>query len=147
MPQSHASVLLHLVFSTANRAPLIPAEVKPELHRYLGGTAKDLGCPVICVGGTQDHVHMLVRLGRTVAVSELLQKVKSNSSAWMKPHSPGFAWQAGYGAFSFGEERLGALIHYVDTQEEHHRKVSFQEEYLNILREHGLEWDERYVWD
>ncbi len=147
MPQSHASVMIHVVFSTANRAPLIPAEVKAELHRYLGGAAGELGCPALCVGGTNDHIHMLVRLGRTITIADFVKKVKVNSSAWMKAHSPQFAWQAGYGAFSFGEDRIGLLTHYVETQEEHHRTVSFQEEYLSILREFGIEWDERYVWE
>ena len=147
MPQSHAAVLIHAVFSTANRAPLISPEAKPELHRYIGGTAKEIDCSPICVGGTEDHIHMLVRLGRTITVADMMKKVKASSSAWMKSRELAFAWQQGYGAFSISEEAIGVVVHYIETQEEHHRKMTFQEEYLQILREHGLEWDERFLWE
>ncbi len=90
---------------------------------------------------------MLVRLGRTITVADMMKKVKASSSIWMKPRQPAFAWQQGYGAFSIAEDAIGVVVHYIETQEEHHRKVTFQEEYLQILREHGLEWDERFIWE
>ncbi len=147
MPQSLAGVYLHIVFSTKNRAALIAEDVQPHLHRYLGGIANNLNCPIIRVGGTTDHVHILVRFGRTITIADLVMKLKSSSSAWMKSHCQSFTWQSGYGVFSFGEERLSELISYVENQAEHHRTVTFQEEFLGLLKEYDLAHDERYLWD
>ena len=146
MPQSFVSGNIHIVFSTRDRQPTIPQEVRNELHAYLGGAANKIGCNPILVGGTEDHVHMLVRQSRTVTIADLVRGVKANSSAWMKQHVPHFAWQEGYGAFAFTEKDLPRLLKYVQNQEEHHRKASFQDELRAILSEEGLEWDERYVW-
>lgn len=125
---------------------MIAKDVRDELHAYLGGAAKKIGCNPILVGGTEDHVHMLVRQSRTVALADLVRAVKANSSAWMKSRVPNFAWQEGYGAFAFTDADLPRLVKYVQNQEEHHKKHSFQDELRAILNKEGLEWDERYVW-
>lgn len=117
------------------------------MHGYLVGTSKGLGCPTIQVGGVADHVHILAILGRTTNQSDWIRDTKRASSRWIKPQVPEFAWQAGYGMFSIGSGEIDAVQAYIQRQEEHHRTLTFQEEYRAMLTEHGIEWDERYVWD
>ena len=147
MPQSLSSVYLQVVFSTKGRAPVITDIYKPELHAYLGGVLKNIGCQPLGIGGVEDHVHVLLRLGKQISISELVQKLKMNSSSWAKSHAPEFGWQSGYGAFSFAHRDVPSLQHYVNNQVEHHRTVSFQDEYRELMREAGMEWNEEYVWD
>lgn len=151
MPQSLSSVYLHLVFSTKDRMPLLNDPVlRGELHAYLGGISKQLDCPPIIVGGVEDHVHIFARMGRGISQSDWVKEVKRVSSAWIKTRVPEmgkFSWQAGYGVFSVSASNLSAVESYIATQEEHHRKVSFMDEYRGFLRKHGVEWDDRYVWD
>ena len=148
MPQSCANILLHLVWSTKDRRSLIHPEVKPRLHAYLAETVRATGCECPRVGGTADHVHLAVGLTRTVTVASLVNEVKSNSSRWMHEQAiQNFAWQQGYGVFSVGPKDVDKLTQYIDTQEEHHRKRSFQEEYRAMLVRYGVPFDERYVWD
>lgn len=148
MPQSLSNILVHLVFSTKARDPLLTPAIGEELFPYVTTVMKNLGCPVLQVGGVEDHVHILFRLSRTLAMAEVVEKVKSSSSRWLKTKGlPGFAWQAGYGAVSLAEDGAAECIRYIQNQEEHHRKVSFQEEYRELLRISGIEIDERYVWD
>src|SRR5437879_5090434 len=133
MPQSHAQIYLHIVFSTKQHRPFLqnPA-VREEAHKYLGGTCNKLGCPVLRVGGVADHVHILCRLGRTIAVADLVKELKRDSSKWLKGKGPGlesFQWQNGYGAFSVSPTHVEALRRYIANQEEHHRTVSFQDEF------------------
>lgn len=102
------------------------------------------------VGGIEDHIHILCRLGRSIPVSDLVRELKRESSKWLKAKSPGLAefhWQNGYGAFSVSPAHVNALIEYISNQENHHRRETFQEEYRRLLTKYGLEWDERYVWD
>jgi putative transposase len=148
MPQSLAAVYVHIVFSTRDRVPMVQdPSTRAELHAYLGGIARNLGCPPLGIGGTADHVHILLRVAKTIALADLVRSLKSNSSSWAKTRVPEFAWQAGYGAFSFAADALPAEQRYVAQQEEHHAKVSFQDELRRLLRENGLEWDEAYLWD
>jgi len=148
MPQSLAKILVHLVFSTKNRERIIPREVRPRLHAYLVGILGNLKCPSIQTGGTADHVHILFNLGRTVALSEVVEEIKKSSSKWMKVQGvPAFAWQAGYGAFSVSEGQAAAVVRYIQGQEEHHRTVSFQDEVRQFLEEYRVPFDERYVWN
>jgi len=148
MPQSLAKVLVHLVFSTKNRERLVPRDFLPNLHAYLVGTLANLKSPSLQTGGTPDHVHTLFNLGRTVALSEVVEELKKSSSKWMKTQGvPTFAWQAGYGAFSVSESQVAAVVRYIQNQEEHHRVVSFQEEVRRFLDEHRIAYDERYIWD
>lgn len=148
MAQSLTAMYVHLVFSTKGRTPLLnDPEVRAELHRYLGGESGRLGYSSLGVGGTADHVHMLARQGKTLAVADWVGKVKSHSSNWIKDHVRGFTWQAGYGAFSVSPREVEEVRRYVLGQEEHHRTVSFQEEFRRILEELGVPYDEKYVWD
>ena len=151
MPQSLSVVHIHLVFSTKNRVPFLrDANLRTEMHAYLGGVSANLDCPPTLVGGMEDHVHLLCRLGRTISQADWVKEVKRISSTWIKEREPqmrDFAWQAGYGAFSVSASSVPKVRAYIARQEEHHRKVSFQEEYRAFLRKHGTEWDERYVWD
>jgi putative transposase len=147
MPQSLSAVYLHIVFSTKGRTPLIRDDFRDELHAYIGGIAKNLGCQPLGVGGTDDHVHILARLSKTVTIAALIRDLKSNSSAWAKGRVPQFAWQSGYGAFSFGPEALATEQRYVAHQAEHHSRESFQDEVRRLLRASGVEWDEGYLWD
>ena len=148
MPQSLSAVYVHAIFSTLNRNPyLADPKLRGEMHGYLVGTSKGLGCPTITVGGVADHVHILAILGRTISQSDWIKELKRASSKWVKPSVGNFSWQAGYGLLSIGSDGVDAVKAYIANQEEHHRKVSFQEEFLTILREHDMEWDERYVWE
>jgi putative transposase len=150
MPQSLSNILIHLVFSTQDRLPLLTSEVRSELHPYMAGTLRNIQCPALQVGGVEDHVHVLFRLPRTMTVAEVVEKVKGSSSKWIKTKSAAcanFAWQAGYGAFSTGSQEVEGMSRYIREQKEHHRTVSFKEEYMAILRASGVEWDEKYIWD
>jgi REP element-mobilizing transposase RayT len=150
MPQSLAFVLIHVVFSTKDRAPLLDVSFRPALYAYLATVARNAECECYRVGGVEDHVHLAVRLSRTANVAKLVEELKSSSSKWLKTQSSElskFAWQRGYGAFSVGPAELDALIRYIDSQEAHHRKQSFQDELRVFLKKYGMECDERYLWD
>lgn len=149
MSQTLTSLLVHLVFSTKNRAPIITPEVEPHLYAYMGGILKNLQSRLLDAGGTDDHVHLLVSQSKNIAVSELLKDLKKDSSSWIKTQGSefrGFHWQDGYGAFSFGVSDLPDLKRYVANQKEHHRRVTFKEELVRLLDESGIEYDERYLW-
>ena len=149
MPQSLSKILVHLIFSTKNREPLIEVELRPRLHAYLIGILDNLKSPSLQIGGVADHVHILFRLGRSISQADMVEEVKKSSSKWMKTGNgvPAFSWQAGYGAFSVGESQAEAVIKYIQNQEEHHRKSTFQEEFRRFLVKYKVEYDERYVWD
>jgi len=150
MAQSLSKVLLHVVFSTKRRERMIPESVRDELHAYVAGACRQQGAEAFRVGGTTDHVHIASSLPRTLSVSTLVQQVKQSSSAWMKTRGPagrGFQWQAGYGAFSLGQSQLPALLRYIDKQEEHHVRATFQDEFLALLQRYGVEYDARHLWD
>lgn len=148
MPQSLSRVLVHLVFSTKHREPLIGPAHRDRLFDYLGGTLAALDCPPVRVGGMPDHVHLLFALAKTLAVSKVVEEVKKESSKWAKEHvRPDFYWQNGYGAFSVSPSNADAVRAYIENQEEHHQTMSFQDELRGLLRRHDIEWDERYVWD
>lgn len=150
MPQSLSQVFLHVVFSTKNRQPWLTPEVRPRMHAFLAAVGREVGAEVYRVGGVEDHVHLAVRLPRTLTQADLLEAMKKHSSRWIKEldaECEGFAWQRGYGAFSVSRGDLEALNCDIDDQEEHHRAASFQEEYRGLLDAAGIEYDERYVWD
>ena len=151
MSQSHSAVFLHLIFSTKNREPFLrERSPRDEVHADLGGISKRIDCQPIIVGGVADHVHVLARQGRGVTQSDWVKEIKRVSSHWIKGRGPEmkhFAWQSGFGIFSVSPSKLDAVEHYIATQEEHHRTTTFQDEYRTFLKKHGVEWDERYVWD
>jgi REP element-mobilizing transposase RayT len=150
MPQSFICLHAHITFSTKNREPLITAEFAPRLFEYIGGICRGEGNALVGAGGTPDHVHLLVSLGKQASASDLVRDVKSNSSGWIHDEFPqlrGFAWQAGYGAFGVSFSQLDPVRAYLARQEEHHRGRSFQEEFLAFLKRHRLPYDERHIWD
>jgi putative transposase len=149
MSQSFAAIQLHIVFSTKNRLPAITPDLAPKLYGYIHSIVAKSGI-LLAAGGVADHVHLLVTLGRETSVSELVRLVKCNSSGWVHQTFPthrDFAWQSGYGAFSVSRSHRGIVEKYVETQSEHHKTLSFQDEFRELLRLHELDWDERYVWD
>ncbi|MGK5091739.1 IS200/IS605 family transposase [Deltaproteobacteria bacterium TL4] len=150
MSQSLSKILLHLVFSTKNRIDMIPTELLHEVHAYLATVCRTQESEAFRVGGTGNHVHIACTLPRTLTVSKLLEEIKKSSSLWIKQRDArcsDFSWQAGYGAFSLGQSQLDSLIRYIDTQREHHQKMTFQEELLELLRKYNVAYDEKYLWD
>ncbi len=150
MPQSLANVLVHIVFSTKYRVPLLYPEVRPALFAYLAAIARNHGCECYRAGGVANHVHLAVRLSRMITIAGLVQELKSSSSRWLKTQSPRlskFRWQEGYSVFSVRASGLNTLVRYIENQEEHHRKRTFEREHRAILEKEGIEYDERYVWD
>jgi len=149
MPQSLANVLIHLIFSTKDREPfLLQADLRRRTHAYLAEVLRNFECPTLIVGGVSDHVHALFRLSRTRSIATVFEHLKKSSSKWIKTQGiPGFGWQRGYGGFSVSESNAAAVVAYIEKQEEHHRKVTFEDEFRLILQRHGVQFDERYVWD
>jgi putative transposase len=148
MPQSLARNVVHLVFSTKHREPFIVPDVRDELFAYLAGTLNAIECPAIRVGGVADHVHLLFVLAKTLPLCKAVEEVKKESSKWAKERvHPNFYWQTGYGAFSVSASNEAQVTAYIENQEHHHRVRTFQDEYREFLRKHGVEYDERYVWD
>jgi len=150
MPQSLAKVLVHIIFSTKQRRPLIQPGVVRDLNAYVGGALSNLGCQPIAVNSMPDHTHILCRLSRNHALAKVIEEVKKTSSKWVKTKAPGlgdFYWQAGYGAFSVSQSNVEAVRQYILDQEQHHRKRSFQDEFRAFLKRHDIEYDERYIWD
>ena len=150
MAQSLSKVVLHIIFSTKDRESWLDSDVRPRMHAYLAAVCRDLGAQLVRVGGVADHVHIVTTLPRTLSQAQMIERIKKVSSKWIKTLDAryrGFFWQRGYGAFSVSPSQLDAVLQYVDTQQEHHRTRSFQEEYRELLRRHGIDFDERYVWD
>ena len=148
MPSTHLSLHTHIIFSTKNRSPLIGSEWRGRLHAYLGGIVKGLGAVPLAVGGTADHVHLLVGTNSTHRLDYLLRDLKADSSKWIHDEirRRAFAWQKGYGAFSVSPSKVDAVKRYVANQETHHKRYSFQEEYMKLLKSSGIQFDARYVW-
>jgi putative transposase len=148
MPQSLARIVVHLVFSTKNREPLITPETRPALFAYLAGALNAIECPAIEVGGFVDHVHLLFVLSKNWALSKVIEEVKKESSKWAKEKvHPRFYWQGGYGAFSVSASNEPRVVAYIRGQEEHHRERTFQDEVRDLMRRTGQPLDERYFWD
>ncbi len=148
MPQSLAKVYVHLVFSTLHREPWLQEAMRPSLFGYLAGICQNHECSAVKIGGTADHIHALFLLHRTLPLSKVVEEVKKGSSKWLKTQGlPAFAWQAGYGAFSVSASQVEAVSRYIENQEQHHRKITFQDEFRRFCRRYGVELNERYVWD
>ena len=148
MPQTLSFNLVHIIFSTKHRAPLINDDIVPDLHAYLAGTARKLDCECFRVGGVADHIHLAVRLASTRTAAKVVSEIKTGSSAWMKEQGvANFAWQRGYSLFSGGPADIGVLIHYIDGQKAHHVKRGFQDEMRAFFEKYHIAFDERYVWD
>ncbi|MBI2428246.1 MAG: IS200/IS605 family transposase [Ignavibacteriales bacterium] len=150
MAHTYTQLLTHIVFSTKHRFPFIDAELQERLFPYMGGIIRQLDGIPILVNGVADHVHLLAFLPARMAVSDVLRTVKSNSSRWVHEQFSSkskFEWQTGYAAFSVSRWDLEKIKNYIANQEEHHRKKTFQEEFLQFLKEYEIEYDERYIWD
>ena len=148
MSQSLSQILVHLVFSTKNREPLIDEEIRDELHAYIGGIVANLSGTLLKAGSVEDHIHLLVAHPRTSSPAQLVEAIKTGPSKWMKTKGvKSFHWQNGYGAFSISPSHRAVLEKYITGQREHHRVSTFEEEYRTLLKKYGIAVDERYVWD
>jgi REP element-mobilizing transposase RayT len=150
MSQSLVKNLIHLVYSTKCRQPWISPEHRAGLYAYQAGIFKEWESPALLIGGVEDHVHALFSLSKNHALKKIVEEVKKGSSKWMKTEGPriaDFYWQAGYGAFSVSQSNVESVFRYIQNQEEHHRKITFQDELRELFLRHGVEFDERYVWD
>jgi putative transposase len=149
LPQSFTCLHYHLIFSTKQRAPLITADLQPRLYDYIGGIIRGQDGCLLAAGGMPDHIHLLARLSKEMSVSEALRVIKANSSKWVHEtfaDQHAFAWQTGYAAFCVSYSGLESVKHYIASQAEHHRSVSFQDELRTFLRRHQIEFDEHYLW-
>jgi putative transposase len=150
MAHTHTNLLYHVVFSTKDRAPLLDAELKLRLFAYMGGIIRELGGTALLVNGPTDHVHLLILLPAKLGVSEVIGKLKANSSGWVHREFPSrrnFAWQTGFAAFTVSHSQKPSVLDYIANQEEHHRKISFQEEFVAFLKKHEIAYDEEYLWE
>ena len=149
MAHSYTNILIHYIFSTKNRERIITEKFQERLHPYLGGIARENNMRALAIGGVEDHVHLLVSLPPTLAVAKAIQLIKGGSSKWVHDTFPTldkFKWQEGYGAFSVSVSKVENTIAYILGQKEHHRKKTFQEEYITFLRKHNVEYDQRFIW-
>ncbi len=147
MAHTVGNVVIHLIFSTIGRRALITPGLQVDLFAYLVGIVRERRATALIVNGTSDHVHVLTRIRPAQSVAEVVRVIKANSSRWAREKgNTDFAWQSGYGAFSVSESNVAAVAKYIATQEEHHRKQSFQEEFVAFLKKNKVSYDERYIW-
>jgi putative transposase len=145
MSHTYAQNVVHVVFSTKDRCKVIPKEFQPKLWAYAAGICKNLDIFVYAVGGTEDHIHFLIQIPPTLALAKAVLTVKSNSSRWAREANQHFAWQQGYGAFSVSASIVPAVVRYIRNQEAHHRRMRFDEEFLALLKKHGVAFDHKFV--
>ena len=149
MSQSFTNLLYHIIFSTKDRRPLIALDYQPRLYEYIGGTIRGLGGISLGINGMEDHVHVLAKLRPDKALSDVLRELKAGASGWMHdvfPDARDFYWQNGYGAFTVSASQIPVVSNYIANQERHHKKHSFRDEFIEMLRAHKIEFDERYLW-
>jgi len=147
MSQSLADVVLHIVFTTKGRKQWLQPLIEEELYSYITAICKNLNCPLVQINGTTDHIHVLLALSRTITISKLISEIKSGSSRWIKTKGvfyKDFAWQGGYGAFSVARPSIDKAINYIASQKEHHKTVSFQDEFVSFLKRAKIKYDEKY---
>ncbi len=150
MPQSLSNIPIHIIWSTKDRQPFIKPEIETELFRYMASIFREYESPAPVINGTENHVHILSILSRKITVAKLVEMVKKGSSKWIKTKGvdyQNFYWQSGYAALGIGQSNIEGLKRYIANQKEHHRKRTFQEEYIAFLKKYNIEYDERYVWD
>lgn len=147
MSHSYAQNHIHLVFSTKNREKLIPSRLQNRLWSYTAAICKNHHMLPFAVGGMEDHIHVLFRLPPVLSLSRAVALVKSNTSKWIGEQGIRFSWQQGYGAFSVSSFRISSVIRYIDNQDKHHAKMTFEQEFISLLKKHGVEYDPKYVFD
>jgi len=150
MAHSYAQIIIHYIFSTKNREKFIQPQLEKRLWQYMGGIAKKHDIIPYCIGGVEDHAHMLLFLPRTLSVAQTIKLIKRGSSFWVHSTFPilgNFAWQEGYGAFSVSYSNLEKVKQYIENQREHHRHITFKEEFITFLKKYNIPYDERYIWD
>ncbi|MEM1283449.1 MAG: IS200/IS605 family transposase [Chlamydiota bacterium] len=150
MPQSLGKSTIHMVFSTKKREPFIGNDLERDLYAYICGICRSLKSPVYIINGMLDHVHILLEQHRTISISDLIAKIKANSSKWVKSQSSGstlFSWQRGYGYFGVGRQQFDSVYKYIENQKERHKRIGFQDEVRAAYLTAKIEIDERYVWD
>ncbi|MGB7070784.1 MAG: IS200/IS605 family transposase [Pyrinomonadaceae bacterium] len=147
MPQSLIKILVHVVFSTKNRVDLISPEIEAELFAYIHGIVHNNKSKLIIVNGTSNHIHLLISVGKTIDISNLVGHIKRSSSVWLKQHREDFYWQEGYGAFSIGQSQVNDVVRYIEGQKQHHAVSEFKDEFRTMLKKYQLKYDERFVWD
>jgi REP element-mobilizing transposase RayT len=148
MANTFASVYYHVIFATKDRRPDITHDIRARLYEYIGGTVRGENGVPLMVGGTTDHVHILLAMRTEPSVAAMVKRIKANSSKWIHetfPHKAKFGWQAGYGVFSVSKSNADEVRAYIENQAEHHRKKTFREEFVAFLERHGVEYDERYL--
>jgi REP element-mobilizing transposase RayT len=150
MGRTYTSLTYHLIFSTQYRRKTIRSEFRERLYQYIGGIIREKDGVLLQIGGIEDHVHLMAGIPATMTVSDMLRFIKSNSSGWVnetiQPSVP-FAWQPGYGAFTVSHSQKPIVEKYIENQEQHHQKKSFQDEFLQLLVSHGIDYDPRYVFE
>ena len=150
MANTYTKLLYHLVFSTKRREPLITSDFQKDLYSYMAGIAQREGAKAFEIGGMPDHIHLVIQTGTEPSLAQIAKVVKAKSSKWLneRVNKRGyFAWQTGYGAFTVSESQFARVRTYVRRQEQHHRRLSYQDEFRGLLIKHGIEFDERYLWD
>jgi putative transposase len=145
LSNSYAHNYLHIVFSTKERQKMITKPMQPKLWSYMAGIARNHDFLVLANEGMEDHVHLLIQLTPVLSLSQAISLLKSNSSRWMNEHGMKFEWQEGYGAFSVSASNRAAVERYIANQEKHHRKITFENEFISLLEKHGIEYDPKYV--
>jgi len=148
MAHTYSNLLSHVIFSTKDREALITRTLHDDLLAYMGGILRELGGVLRAANARPEHVHLLCSLPPTLATADALRVIKTNSSRWVhrERNYRGFDWQTGYGAFSVSASLAPSVVRYIQNQERHHRKMSFQEEFVTFLKKNGITYDERYIW-
>jgi REP element-mobilizing transposase RayT len=149
MSQSLAKIIVHVVYGTKNREPFLSKTIRAKLYAYTVGILNDQHCITLAINGVEDHVHLLIILSKNISVSKILEEVKKGTSRWLKTQGAAFqhfSWQGGYGAFSVSESQIPKVIEYINNQEQHHQKISFQDELKALLNKHHIDFDEQYLW-
>ena len=149
MANTYINILIHTVFSTKNRESWLSSSLRERLYPYMCGIARENGLKVLCIGGTDNHIHILLSLDSTTSIAKAMQFIKGGSSKWIHETFPElrlFSWQEGYGAFSIGISNVDETKKYIENQEKHHKKESFRDEYLKFLRKNNIDFDEKYLW-
>jgi REP element-mobilizing transposase RayT len=149
MSQSLSKLYVHTIFHVKNEQIIIRQEDEKELYAYMGGLIKQTFSDPIKIGGTHNHIHVLANMSKNISLAKFLEEIKKNSSRWIKTkdvHYRNFAWQGGYAGYSVSQSKVEVVLKYIENQREHHKKLTFQEEYLKFLKEYGIGYDENYLW-